>query len=116
MPDGFDVRDLYVLARSYEAAAAVLPAKVQAVVTETLADVVTDAKALSPYATGHNRDSITYDVTYTPVGAYGEAGPESTYGGYLELGTSRAAPRPYMAPAAARNLTKMQARLQGLIP
>lgn len=111
----FDVTQLYVFARSLNAQAAKLPGGVQTAVTEALADIVTDAKALSPVDTGHNRDSITFDVEYTADGARGAAGPESTYGGYLELGTSRMAPRPFMGPAANSNIAHLEARIAGLL-
>jgi hypothetical protein len=54
------------------------------------------AKQKSPYLTGNNRRSITFEMpTPLRVRVYTESG----YGGWLELGTSRMAPRPYFAPA-----------------
>ena len=54
------------------------------------------AKIKSPYLTGNNRRSITFEMpTPLRVRIYTESG----YGGFLELGTSRMAPRPYFAPA-----------------
>jgi HK97 gp10 family phage protein len=111
----FDVSDLFTFARTLQVEAGKLPGQVQLAVTETLADIVTAGKAGSPVATGFNRDSITFDVEYTADGASGAAGPESTYGGYLEHGTSRMAPRPYMGPAAEANIPKLEDRLAGLL-
>lgn len=54
------------------------------------------AKEKSPYLTGNNRRSVALEmVTALRVRVYTESG----YGGWLELGTSRTAPRPYFAPA-----------------
>lgn len=54
------------------------------------------AKQKSPYLTGNNRRSISFEMP-TPLRA--RIYTESGYGGFLELGTSRMAPRPYFAPA-----------------
>lgn len=56
------------------------------------------AKELSPVAKvkgGNNRDSIDYRAS----GLSGEIFTESGYGGWLEVGTSKMAARPYFRPA-----------------
>lgn len=57
-----------------------------------------EAKELSPVAKvggGNNRDSIDY----TANGLNGEIFTQSGYGGWLEVGTSKMAARPYFRPA-----------------
>ena len=57
--------------------------------------MATEAKTQSPVDTGHNRDSIDF----TAKGLHAEVFTESGYGGFLEVGTSRMAARPYFRPA-----------------
>ena len=51
----------------------------------------------TPYLTGNNARSILFEVDVAAVTAaiYSTSG----YGGYLEVGTVKKAPRPYMKPA-----------------
>jgi HK97 gp10 family phage protein len=54
-----------------------------------------EAKTRSPVDTGNNRDSIDFEAK----GLHAEVFTESGYGGFLEVGTSRMAARPYFRPA-----------------
>lgn len=55
------------------------------------------AKEGSPIESGNNRDSINHrPISEFEIHVFTESG----YGGFLELGTSRMAARPYFAPAA----------------
>lgn len=58
------------------------------------------AKVASPVRTGFHRGSISTDVQ----GLEAEVGPTSEYGGYLEFGTSKMAPRPHLVPALEAEL------------
>lgn len=49
--------------------------------------------------TGRLRSSITYAVGNDSEGIYADVGTNVDYGLYLELGTSRMPPYPYLAPA-----------------
>jgi hypothetical protein len=64
-----------------------------------------------PYRdTGHNRRNIDATVTDTPNGPEAELFTTSGYGGYLEVGTSKMAARPYLWPAFSKfigNLSKL---------
>lgn len=58
-----------------------------------------DAKIGAPVDTGTLRNSITSTIR----GLTGEVGPTVEYGQYVEEGTSRMGPQPYMGPATDRN-------------
>lgn len=81
-----------------------VPAKLQrtapAAVKKTLFDIETDAKVLAPVDTGFLEGSIGTDVDADGLG--GGVGPTADYGHYVEGGTSRMAPQPYMGPAFDR--------------
>jgi HK97 gp10 family phage protein len=68
---------------------------------ETMADRARDLAPPPPKfgtdtATGHNRDSINFEMTgETKARVFTESG----YGGWLEIGTTKMAARPYFRPA-----------------
>jgi len=62
-------------------------------------DVVRNARQRAPYDTGALRSSITSQVTRTRGAVEARVGPTVHYARFLEEGTSRIAPRPYMRPA-----------------
>jgi len=58
-------------------------------------------KAGAPVLTGFLRSTITSDFRGSNRDvAQGETGPEASYGWWVEGGTERQAPQPYMGPAA----------------
>jgi HK97 gp10 family phage protein len=66
---------------------------------------------------GTLRQSITHDVTETASGASGKIGSTITsppYGAYLEHGTSRMAPRPWLLPAMDINKAKIEKVLRSV--
>lgn len=73
-------------------------------VQKSCADTKRDAQAICPVDTGFLRSSITYETKGTAGGAEGVVGPTASYGGYVEDGTSRMGPHPYMGPAFERNV------------
>lgn len=64
---------------------------------KTLLDTERSAKNRAPVDTGKLKGSIgvTMHSDYS-----GEVGPTAEYGYWVEMGTSRMAPQPYMGPAA----------------
>lgn len=58
-------------------------------------DIEARAKIKAPVDTGNLRNSISSDVR--PLSA--EVGPTADYAAYVELGTSRMAPQPFLGPA-----------------
>lgn len=74
-----------------------------AVTEKSLGDVVRVAQTIVSVDTGYLKSSIGSDpVTSSPDTVEGVAGPTAEYGEYVEDGTSRTAPHPYMGPAGER--------------
>ena len=93
----FDASEVLQLSASLgDAPASALP-KAIAVVRKSTMDVVRIGKRNAPVDTGNLRSSIHGNTQGSAL--VGEAGPSAEYGGYVERGTSRMAPQPYMAPA-----------------
>lgn len=79
---------------------AVVVAKSETVVRKGGMDNVTRAQQLAAVDTGAMRASVT--VTFGDIGGsawWYEAGPEVFYGIYVELGTWRMRPQPFMSPS-----------------
>ena len=71
------------------------------------AAIVGDAKVLSPVDTGFLENSIGSEVTVTDDAVEAVEGPTAEYGLYVEAGTSRMEPQPYMGPAFDRNIDQL---------
>lgn len=70
-------------------------------IRKTAADIEGTAKQLAPVDTGNLRNSISSSVSLT--GLVAEIGPTADYAAYVEEGTSKMAPQPYLAPAFSRH-------------
>ncbi len=79
--------------------------------TDLVIDIANDAFKLCVVDTGNNRRSIKYEVgPGKPVARNeleGAIYSTSGYGGYLETGTVRMDPRPYIKPAFDMNKKKL---------
>lgn len=78
-----------------KAAAEVRP-KTAKIVAKAAQDIEARGKQNAPVDTGTLRNSIT--ATVRDLSA--EIGPTANYGAYVEYGTSRMSPQPFMGPAA----------------
>ncbi len=65
-----------------------------------------------PGGTGDNRRSIDSTVTEAEDGVHAELFTQSGHGGYLELGTSKMAPQPYLYPAFIKFIGKLAGRIK----
>lgn len=97
------------LAAEFAAAAANAPRKAAQAVAKTAYDVQADAQAMAPVDTGFLRSSIT--TSLADGGLSAEVGPEAHYGVFLELGTYKMAPQPYLIPALERRTDPFLAAL-----
>jgi HK97 gp10 family phage protein len=67
--------------------------------------------------TGFMRNSITSDFVGSNADvAVGTTGPEASYSKFVELGTSRQAPQPFMGPAADEQEPIFYAALENIDP
>lgn len=62
------------------------------------------AKAIAPVDTGRLRNSITHAVDMGEQAVY--IGTNVEYAGYVELGTSRMKPQPYLEPAVVNYMSE----------
>lgn len=67
---------------------------------KTALDIEADAKIFVPVDTGALKNSISSDID----DFHAEIGPTMDYAHFVEGGTSKMAPQPYMAPAAERRI------------
>lgn len=113
MSVSIDTSELDALARSLGKAAGGIGARTAAVLRKTAYDIERSAKAQAPVDTGALRASIS--TSFSGDGRHGtmaaEIGPTVEYGIYLELGTSRMPPQPYLAPAYEQHIGSLEAAL-----
>ena len=74
------------------------------------------AKVFAPVLTGALRASITVELDGDgrSGGIVATVGPEVSYGGYVEFGTSRTAPAAYMGPAFDRVVPSFVAAIEAM--
>lgn len=94
-----DFSEIHRLAADLTKAGAVAGVQAALAIQKTATDIERDAKIAAPVDTGFLRSSISSDVR----GLHAEVGPTAEYGVYVEYGTSRMAPQPYLGPAFDRN-------------
>ncbi|MFF3443645.1 HK97-gp10 family putative phage morphogenesis protein [Streptosporangium sp. NPDC002721] len=97
MSDDFDFSELVRLEMELDHVTERAERMAKVAVKKTGFDTVAGAQALAPVDTGNLKSSIGVDFDVDGLGF--EAGPTASYGGYVEWGTSRMAPQPYMGPA-----------------
>lgn len=81
------------------------PLIVAATMKATL-DTASGARELTPVDTGYLRASITTENGVDGATIYGQVEAGANYAAYVEHGTSRMAPQPYMSPATEKNSAK----------
>lgn len=96
-----DTSELRKLAAELELESARVGRDVSAAVRESAGRVRDDARDRAPVRTGTLRDSIGADIygDGRSIGMTAVVGPEAPYGLFVERGTSKMAPEPFMGPA-----------------
>lgn len=103
--------DLRRLSADLTRAAATAAPRASIVVRKTAFDIKRTSKSIAPVDLGTLKGSI--DVSFlSPTSA--EIGPTVDYGDYVERGTSRMAPQPYMGPAADKHQPAFEAAMEQL--
>lgn len=110
-----DARQLTSLATDLTKAAKNVQPVASAAVRKTAADIIRDAQIAAPVRTGNLRNSITADIENYPSVVSAEVGPTAEYGAYVEFGTSKQAPQPYLGPAADRHVPILETALTRLL-
>jgi HK97 gp10 family phage protein len=112
--DGTEIRRFE---RDVEVSSQEAAKQVRNVVRKATFETEAGGKARAPVLTGFHRNSITSDfIGSNRDVAVGTTGPESNYGEFLELGTSRQAPQPHMGPAADEVEPTFYAALEAIDP
>lgn len=93
--------DLVRFAADLRENADTLTRRASQVVRKAALDTMADAKTLAPVDTGNLRNSITTDARQGDLVAVVEA--TADYSAYVEFGTRRMRPQPFMRPAQDRN-------------
>ena len=81
-------------------------ARLSRALRKTAHDIEADAKVFAPVDTGALKNSISTDATSD--GFHAEVGPTVDYAHYVENGTSKMSPQPYLRPAADRRLPRLR--------
>jgi HK97 gp10 family phage protein len=93
----FDTRQINRLHDDIEAAADTIIPRTQNVIMKTGYDTVTAAQVRCPVRSGHLKSTIGVDIDMDGLGF--EVGATAEYAGYVEFGTTKMAPQPYLMPA-----------------
>jgi HK97 gp10 family phage protein len=80
-------------------------------VAKTAHDIEATGKVNAPVDTGNLRNSISSDIGVLSA----EIGPTASYGVWVEEGTSRMSPQPYMGPAADQHIPELEQALGAIV-
>ena len=106
----FDASEIERLADDLDGAGPRAIEQARTVVGKTGHDTVTAAQRLVPVDTGFLKSSIGVDIDGDGLGF--DAGPTASYGHFVEWGTSRMSPQPYLMPAFDQQLPQAYAALE----
>lgn len=113
----FDVSELRNLSVELGDVPKVVGQLTKVVVKKTAKDIESTAKTLAPVATGFLRSGIkTSDLrNVSQESPSAEVVASASYSPYLEFGTSRMAPQPFMRPAADKHADAFEQAMAQII-
>ena len=88
--------------------------KARKAIQKTCADSKSDMQALAAVDTGAMRASVSYETHSERDSIWGEVGPTVDYAIWVETGTSRMAPQPFVRPAFDRRAPILELMLDQL--
>lgn len=94
-----DLSEVEAFARTVREQPDKIGEQLEAIMAKTLTDTVAHAQARVPVDTGFLKGSIGADLAGGGLTWTGDVGPTADYGAYVEFGTWKMAPQPYMIPA-----------------
>lgn len=109
------IASLGVFSASLTRAAAEAQTRSRTVMRKVAYDIQADAQRAAPVDTGFLRSSIGVTFQGNQYVTRFTVAPTADYAGYVEFGTSRMPPRPYMQPALDRNLPRLQVALAAVL-
>lgn len=108
--------DLDRLVASLSSHTAGMESRLALVVRKAAFDVERIAKTLAPVDTGFLKNSIHTEIVANNWRVYAaDVIADAHYAGFVEYGTSRMAPQPYMGPALDRVAPGFEAALEALV-
>lgn len=112
-----DVSDLRRLQIAFDEIPPRVGAKLSQAIRKTARDIEASAKRRAPVDTGNLRNSISSTIQGTGNSKVmsAEIGPTAEYGIYVELGTSRMGPQPYMQPALEENIPAFESVVSSVL-
>lgn len=113
----FDTTEIRRLEQDIAVASSAAEKQVRDTVRRGAFEIQARGRVLCPVRTGNLRNSISVDFRGSNAHvAQAEIGPEANYGGFVELGTERQAPQPYMGPAFDQVEPSIIAGLESINP
>lgn len=103
MSAGNEIRGM---ANKFAAAPAKATALIRAATVKTTIDTAADARRNAPVDTGYLRSSIATDYQISGTSVLGAVEAGANYAAYVENGTSRMAPQPFLRPAFDKHRQK----------
>lgn len=104
-----DASELTAFAAGLERKAKAAEFLVRGAVRKTTVDIAADAKASAPVDTGNLRNSIqTSSAGSNAQVAQGIVQARANYSKFVEFGTSRTAPQPFLGPAGDKHMPKLE--------
>ena len=103
MGAGDEIRQM---ANKFAAAPAKATALIRTATVKTTIDTAADARRNSPVDTGYLRSSIATEYEFSGEGVTGSVEAGANYAVFVENGTSRMAPQPFLRPAFDKHREK----------